>query len=146
MSRDKIAFCHATYRRRSRNVPKKDAEPTTMQAIAKIAASRCVFGWIVATERKRRPSEENVARTAHTLRSGDRQAAQVQCVVSKRLWSRDSVCDGRYGLSVRIKSIQSGNDQRNRARTEDLDFRCRVNECSGSQLCYSLFFFFSITR
>jgi hypothetical protein len=28
---------------------------------------------------------------------------------------------------------------RNRARTEDFDFTCRVDECSGSRLCYLAF-------
>lgn len=63
---------------------------------------------------------ENVAKTAHAARMGDRQAVQVQCVLSNRLSGSNSVCEGRYGLSVRIKSLQSGNDGGNGVRELDL--------------------------
>ena len=34
-------------------------------------------------------------------------------------------------------TLIKANACRNRARTEGFDFSCRVNECSGSRLCYA---------
>jgi len=64
------------------------------------------------------------------LRSGERQAVQVQCVVSKRLWCRESECDGRYGLSLSIDASHSDNDRNHRVRPMYFQFvnaRCRTS-------------------
>nr|WP_081614338.1 transposase [Rhodopirellula maiorica] len=47
------------------------------------------------------------------------------------------VMSPRIGCSIRVFHLCQ-NACRNRARTEDFDFSCRVNECSGSQRCSAM--------